>query len=146
MVSPKTIQVMNRLAVIHGRSLASYLNYASPTWHRGDEKARQALADITAQQLETVDRIAEWILEHDGVVSRGSYPMVYTAYHDLSFDFLLNRLIEHQQQDVAAIQACLGQLDDARAREMAQESLGEAKAHLDMLRELLRPNTTAMHS
>jgi hypothetical protein len=136
MVSRKTLNAMNRLVAMHRHSLASYLNYASPTWHRGDEKARQTLAEIAVQQREAVDRLGEWIVEHDGLVNPGNYPMVYTAYHDLSFDFLLGKLIEHQQQDVADMEACAVQLDDPVARELAQEVLGEAKAHLDSWREL----------
>jgi hypothetical protein len=136
MVSAKTLQVINRLIAIHARSLASYLTYASPTWHRGDEHAKETLESIAEQQREMVDRLGEWVVEHDGMVDYGSYPMVFTAYHDLSFDFLLDKLIACQQQDVAAIEAYASQLDEMLARELAQESLGEAKAHYDALLEL----------
>ena len=136
MVQAKTIRLMNELVAIHGKSLASYLTYASPAWHRGDEEARVVLNNIAEQHRETVDRLGEWIVEHNGVVNHGAYPMTYTAYHDLSFDFLLTRLIELQGKDVAYIEASVGQLFEPEPQEMAQEILGEAKAHLDSLVEL----------
>jgi hypothetical protein len=132
-----SVDTLNRLLVIHHRSLASYLSYASPTWHRGDDRARDVLQQIAADHQQVVDRLGEMIIENDGVVQFGGYPMRFTGYHDLGFEFLLDRLIESQKKDVAAIEECIGQLDPAPlAKALAQEALGAAKAHLESLEEL----------
>ena len=137
MISAKSTFVLNQLVALHNRSLASYLGYASPTWHRGDEKARETLSVIAEQQGEMVDRIGELIVDRGAVVDYGSYPMVFTGFHDLSFQYLLGELIDRQDQAVETIERCVAELPaDPRAYELAQEALGMAKGHLDSLREL----------
>ena len=140
MNSSNTIEVLNRLVVIHHRSLGSYLSYAAPAWHRDDQDAKQELERIVADQQDIVDRIGETVVSNSGTVLYGSYPMDFTFYHDLSFEFLLKKLLEHQREDIVAIENCVGQLDGspATARSLAQESLGMAKGHLESLEELKR--------
>ena len=132
-----TNEVLNRLSVIHNRSLPMYLSYASPTWRWGDDAARQTLGHIVDDQKEYVDRIGAMILDNDGTVRSGEFPMSFTGLHDLSFDFLLGKLIEHQKRDIDVIADCV---DDLRrnplAKALAEEALGAAKAHLQSLEEL----------
>jgi hypothetical protein len=137
MVSAKIQSVLNQLVALHNRSLVSYLSYASPTWHPGDDKAKSALSLITEQQSEIVDRIGEVIVRNGGAVDYGAYPMTFTGLHDLSFAYLLDQLIDRQNETVDAIERCVVELpSDPRAYELAQEALGMAKGHLDSLREL----------
>ena len=139
-----SIDVLNRLVVIHHRSLAVYLSYASPTWHRGDERAKDVLRLISADQQQTVDRLGEMIVELNGIVQFGGFPMTFTSYHDLSFGFLLDKLIEHQKRDVATIRQCVSQLESAPvAKAVAEEALGAAKGHLDSLEELKQATSSA---
>ncbi len=87
-----------------------------------------------------VDRIGEMIIEMEGIVSYGEFPMKYTGWHDLSMDFLIGRCIEAQQLDIARIEKCVGWLQGSpRAKVLAEEALGEAKAHLEALEELQQP-------
>jgi hypothetical protein len=137
MSSAKTISVLNQLVRLHNRSLASYLWYASPTWHRGDETAKSTLLLIASQQQEIVDRAGELLVERDGLVNYGAYPMHFTGFHDLSFSFLLDRLIEEQQTIVGELSECVAvSQEDPRVHELVQEALGMAKGHLDSLRDL----------
>jgi hypothetical protein len=130
-------QVLNRLLVIHHRSLARYLSYASPTWLRGDGPARKVLESIAVEQERFVDRMGEMIIENNGVVQFGSFPMSFTAYHDLSFEFLLDRLLESQVRAIDVMEACVAQLDEAPwVKSLAQEALGAARGHLELLEEL----------
>ena len=137
MALESTIQVLNHLLAIHARSLATYLSYAQPEWHRGDEVARETLRSIVDDQKATVDRLGEMILEHNGTVLGNAFPMAFTNYHDLSFDFLCRKLIEHQRRDIIAIERCVRELSSSIfARAVAEEALGAAKAHLELLLKL----------
>ncbi|MGE0756958.1 MAG: hypothetical protein AB7O38_08055 [Pirellulaceae bacterium] len=140
MASVTTIELLNRLVVILSRSLAMYLHFATPSWHRGDDRARFVLAQIVADQQSLVERLGELILESNGTVSAGAFPMEFTGYHDLSFDFLRKKLIEGQRTTIAVIQRCVDGLSTAPfAKALAEEALGSAKAHLELLQELDQP-------
>ena len=138
MISPNTNDVLNRLLVIHNRSLPMYLSETSPWTHRGDEQAAKTLQHIVADQKTMIDRIAQMILQTEGGVDMGEYPMDFTDTHDLSLYFLLGKLVASQQRDVEAIGRCPGQLNDAPlSKALAQEALGMAKGHLESLQELV---------
>ena len=98
MTEVDTIDVLNRLAVLHHRSLATYLSYAQPAWTRGEEKAKQTIALIAADEQSTVDRLSTMIVEAARTVRNGAFPMEYTGYHDLDFNFLLGKLIERMSR------------------------------------------------
>jgi len=139
MIAADPVEILNRLVVIHHRSLPMYLRYASPTWHRGDERAREVLEGIARDQEQIVDRLGEMIMERDGAVLMGGFSMVYTDYHDLGFDFLLRRLIQHQETNVGEIERCAAMLEsEPLAQALALEAAGAAKAHLELLLELRR--------
>jgi hypothetical protein len=146
MSSKSTIEVLNRLFILHTRSLPMYLSYAQPSWHIGDEVAQETLQSIVEDQRAMAERLGEMILEI-GPVNEGGFPTVYTAYHDLSFDFLVDRMIESQRRDIAAIEQCIARLTLVpMAKAIAEESLGAAKAHLEALQDLQQHNpATAVH-
>ena len=139
-----TIDVLNRLAVLHHRSLAMYMSYAQPEWKRGEEKAKQTIALIAADERATVDRLSEMIADANRNVRFGAFPMEYTGYHDLAFDFLLGKLIENQSDKILQIQEAVDLLALApMAKIVVEEALGAAKGHLQSLQELQKPNLTA---
>lgn len=140
MVSVNSVDVLNRLIVAHHRSLPMYLGYASPTWRLGDERARELLRQIAEDHQRTVDRLGELVMELGGAVQFGGFPMTYASYHDLGFDFLRGRLIEYQQHVVKLLEQSIQQLAGVPlAQALAQEALGAAKAHRELLEELGRP-------
>ena len=137
MNSATTNDVLNRLMVVHNRSLPMYLGFAVPWWSDGDAPAAELLAQIVSDQRQIVDRIGEMIVDNAGEVIQGEFPLAFTALHDLSFDFLLQEMLRHQERAITVIEQCLAQLPQASpARTLAEEVLGIAKAHFDALREL----------
>jgi hypothetical protein len=135
-----TTEILNRLMAIHHRSLPMYLSFAPPWRAYGQEEAERVLQRIVANQKQMVDRLGEMILDNGGTVSYGEFPMRFTAYHDVSFDFLLKILVERQQKEVSVIEKYADLLAGSPlAHALAQEALGESKAHLDMLVDLKKP-------
>ena len=137
MSPPSTVEVLNRLLVLHERSLPVYLSYAPPADLAKNAKARAVLDQIVADQKRTLDRLATLILDHGGTVDHGEFPMSFTSLHDLSLSYLLKLIIERQEKLITACQRLADMLSAAPyAQAAAREAVGEAKGHLDNLREL----------
>ncbi len=95
---------------------------------------------IVSNQRAMVDRLGRMVLDNGAPVSYGEFPMLFTAYHDISFDYLLKLLIERQEKEIRIIEKYVGLLRMSPvAHALAQEALGESKAHLDMLLDLKKP-------
>lgn len=139
-----TNRLLNQLVAIHNCSLPAYLTYAAPAWHRGDEVAKETLRLIAADQRDTSERLAAMVTEAGGVVDNGEFPIYYTGYHDLSFDFLLLQIIKEQKVAIVAIEEVVSQLALVPlAKSLAEETLGAAKGHLESFEELKQtPATT----
>jgi hypothetical protein len=133
-----TADVLNRLLAIHYRSLPMYLIWASPYRRPEDEHAWNTIQQIVEDQKALSARIVELIVERNWRVDYGDFPITFTGSHDLSLDFLIRRLVQWQKGTIAAIQECYDALaDDPVAQGLADECLGTAKAHLEILQELL---------
>lgn len=133
----RPIELLNQLLAIECYSFSMYLTYAAPWTHRGDERASEALRNITADQQTMAQRIADLIDRLAGRPESGEYPMEFTDTHFLSLDYLLKELAYYQRQDVAAVEAIARQLADEReARELAEETLGMERAHLEAIEAL----------
>lgn len=136
MTEPSTVDLLNRLLVLHSRSLASYLNYARPWALQAHPKTLAVLEQMVADQQDTVDRLAKMILE-TSPVEPGEYPIAFTGWHDLSVEWLVNKLIERQQKTILLIQRIVSELNLAPyAQAVAKEVLGQAKGHLENLQEV----------
>ena len=137
MADSNTTSILNRLLRLHSRSLPTYLASAPPWRRSSDEEASQALEQIASDHSRTVDRLATSIMSKRGMVSMGEFPMEFTDLHDLSISFVIAQVIEKQETLVSNIQSLIGQLgSDPMSKALAEETLGEAKGHLDNLREL----------
>ncbi len=137
MNSPTTIKVLNRLYLLYNWSLPIYLRDAGPWSRLQDEPAKQTLAHIIEDHESTSDRLGSMILDRNGIVEIGRFPMEFTGWNDLSFDFILQRLLEWQRRNIRTLERCVGELDgDPAARAVAEELLGEAKGHLESLNDL----------
>ena len=78
------------------------------------------------------------LIDIDQVPHRGDFPMSFTDKHDLSIDYLLNIACAYHQQDIAALNLLVEQLQQTpAAKALAEETLGMAKGHLDALREMV---------
>lgn len=132
-----SVDQLNRLLALHGRSLPIYLTSAVPWVGRARGEAAEVLRAIAADQQQTVDRLGELIVEEGGRLNLGGFPMEFTSYHDLSIDFLVTKLIERQQADVRQIEAVVAETESGSTiRAIAEEALGAAKGHLQSLQEL----------
>lgn len=137
MSAPDTNEILTRLLIIHYRSLPMYLSYAPPWNGHGREEAARVLEQIVNNQKHLVGRLGEAILDNGGTVSYGEFPMLFTAYHDVSFEFLLKLMVDRQKREVVVIEKYADMLRmSPMAQALALEALGESKAHLDMLQEL----------
>src|SRR3954469_1965403 len=99
---PSTTEILNRLLVLHMRSLPMYLSYAPPYQLARNEHAKGVLDQIVEDQKRTVDRLGTLILDSSGTVDYGEFPMSFTSLHDLSLTHLLKLIIERQQKLVVA--------------------------------------------
>jgi hypothetical protein len=136
MTEPSTYDILNRLLVLHSRSLAAYLNYARPWAIQAHPKTLAVLDQMVADQQATVDRLAALIME-TGPVEPGEFPIIFTGWHDLSVEWLVEKLIERQQKTIILIERLVNQLNLAPyAQAMAREALGQAKGHLENLQEV----------
>ncbi len=137
MNSSKTISILNRLYILFHRSLPMYLRDAGP-WTRMQEKtAEQTLAHIIEDHEAACDRLGTMILDRNGVIESGRFPMEFTSWNDLSFDFILQRLIELQRRAIRTLEQSVLELEhDPAARTVVEELLGEAQGHLDSLLDL----------
>jgi len=137
MSPPSTTEILNRLLVLHMRSLPMYLSYAPPYQLASHEKAKAVLDQIVEDQKKTVDRLGTLILDSSGTVDYGEFPMAFTSLHDLSLQYLLNLLIERQQKFNMVCEKLADALGMAPyAQAAAREAVGEAKGHLENLQEL----------
>ena len=137
MSPPSTIEVLNRLLVLHERSLPVYLSYAPPNQLDHHPQAKAVLDQIVADQRRTIDRLGTIIIDSGGAPDYGEFPMSFTSLHDLSLDYLLKLLIERQQKFIAACEKLTDMLNTAPyAQAAAREAVGEAKGHLENLQEL----------
>jgi hypothetical protein len=143
-LSPNDVDVLNRLVVMHCRSLPVYLADTSPWGRPGQSDALKVLREMAVDHLATVDRLAELINDAGERVETGGFPLVFTCYNDLSLDFLVRKALELQQRDLREIDDCIAQLEGApRALALAQEIRGSALAHLDGLHEVIRSSGSA---
>ncbi len=134
----RTIDLLNQLLAIVYRSFPIYLADASPWTHEGDERAAETLKNIVLDQQASAQRIVELILQLGGRFEPGEYPMEYTDTHFLSLDFLLKELLRYQRRDVAAIERIVAGLAGHReARELAEETRGSERAHLEAIEALV---------
>ena len=135
--SPTTTEILNRLLVLHSRSLPMYLSYAPPEKMWTHPQAARVFNQMVEDHKRTVDRLANLILESGGLVAPGEFPMAFTGLHDLSLDYLLKMLVERQRKFIAASENLANMLHMAPfAQAVAREAVGEAKGHLENLEEL----------
>ena len=140
----ETVAVLNELLVTHYRSLPMYLSVAAPWTRRGDEHAATTIEDIVGDQQQMCRRLAELIQRRGGRPETGEYKIGYTDTHFLSLDFLIKELVAEQRNHIEMIERDVVRLaHDAEARELAEETLGAARGHLESLEELLRTTANA---
>jgi hypothetical protein len=135
----EAIPVLNRLLGLLCRSLPAYLADVKTLGHPEGERVRTALNRLAADQRMYAQRVADTITLHGGRPNPGQFPSEYAAKNDLSIEFLLREIIAGQEQELVSIAQCASQLESESAlHALAEEILGNAKGHLDILVELAK--------
>lgn len=133
-----TVDILNDLIVMLGSSLPSYLADASPWVPAGGERSLATLRDVAEQQRAAVDRLSVLVTDENGIPESGEFPLSFTRFNDLSLDYLVRESLRRQEHIVDALEAASLRLAfTPDAKKVVEEVLGEAKAHLDMLRDSL---------
>jgi len=131
---PESQPVLTRLLHREQYSLANYLLYAPPWVPPGREHAWEEVRRIAEAQLANAVRIGRLLVRRHGYAEPGLFPVEFTRDNDVSLDYLVPRLVEHQQSLVADIERALGELGrDEEARRMVQTVLDGERKHLDAL-------------
>jgi hypothetical protein len=141
MSDTRIIATLNRLLVIEYRSLPMYLHDgAGAPWLRDrDRQTWNVLEGIAKDQQRMTERIAEFILDRKGSPHAGEFPVEFTDLNFLSLEYVLVELQYYQRQDLQNIESCVSELaGDAEAQALAQEALGNARAHLELLEGLVK--------
>lgn len=137
MKSFKSIQALNTLLNVLSRSLSAYLANAKPWASIEDQRLRGVLDNLLSDQQRYADRVSEVIIEEGGRPDPGRFPMRFTAKHDLSLGYLVQEILDEQEQGVAVLERCAAQLEGSSSlHALAEEVLGNARGHLDILKEM----------
>jgi hypothetical protein len=139
MNATESTPVLNRLLGLLCRSLPAYLANVKTLGHPEGERIRTALNRLVLDQQMYALRVAEAITRCGGLPSPGRFPTEFAAKNDLSIEFLLREIVACHDRDVVAIAQCVGQLEGTSTlHALAEEILGNAKGHLDILQELVK--------
>lgn len=131
---PESQPVLTRLLHREQYSLANYLLYAPPWVPPGREHAWEEVRRIAEAQRANAVRIGRLLVRRHGYAETGLFPVEFTRDNYVSLDYLVPRLVEHQQSLVADIERALGELGrDEEARRMVQTVLDGERKHLDAL-------------
>ena len=132
-----TNAILNSVIILHNRSLAVYLSDATPWMGKSGPEVAETLEAIAEDNRDIADKISRFVIENSGDVAAGEFPMTFTSLHDLSVDYLLTKLVQHQQEAVQFLQQAAARLELApMAKALVDEALGAARAHYDSLKEL----------
>ena len=113
-----------------------YLASAPPHLGENDRKLWEVVRNIIDDQRLMIDKIADHVESEGGTPNMGEFPAEFTGFHDLSLDYILQTLLDRQQQEIQVIEAISDSLEDgSTAKALAQEALGAAKAHAQSIEE-----------
>ncbi len=135
----EALSVLNRLLQVLSRSLPMYLVDARPWTRRDDQPLEGALARVVADQRTYAQRVVDRIVAIGGRPDPGRFPMQFASANDLTMEYLRPGLIECQRQDVESLRLCVDELhNDPDLHSLAEEALGNARGHLDILEEMMK--------
>jgi hypothetical protein len=136
----EAVPALNRLLNLLCRSLPVYLADARPWTLVGrQQKVQAALDRLVSDQCRYAARVARAISERGGLPNPGRFRLEFAAKNDLSLDYLVESVIESEEQDMELIDGCVADLEavpDLHA--LAEEVRGNIRGHLDILRQMLK--------
>lgn len=133
-----TIAALNRLLRLLHRSLPTYLEGARPWASRERRKPSEVLARIAQDHRHYAQRLAEAIIQQDGLLEPGQFPIEFAGIHDCSAEFLARKTLELQYRDLEVIRHCVEALSGVpHLRALAEEIHGNARGHIENLEQAL---------
>jgi hypothetical protein len=136
---PQEIAVLNELLRLLCRSLPAYLADAKPWTQPEDRQLRTALEHLVADQRRYARRVTQQITQRGCRPDAGRFPAEFTAKNDLSLEYLRQEMIRQQEQNILVIRRCAADLEGlAVLHSLAEEILGNARGHLDILKEMTK--------
>lgn len=103
----------------------------------GAEPLRRALAGAAADQRRVIERAEAVLAEREVAPPRTAYPLAYTAWHDLTLEHLVPRVVAGLRGQLPELEAvAAGAADDATAAGLAAEAGHAARRHVEALERL----------
>lgn len=134
MFSQHELNVLREVAAMHYRSLPVYLMYANPWFKPGRNHQMDLLKSLANDHSHMVEKVVHLIEDAGQPVAMGEFPMDFTDLHDLSFSYILKRLIGYQEQFVAKLEELGETLQEGSvADNIVEEAIGMAIGHLENL-------------
>lgn len=130
------IAALHELLALTQRSFPQYLRHARPYRHGDDEEVLTTLDEIVADQDLLVEKIIGQLERSGHIPPSAEFPMEFTGLHDLALDYLLDRAIDYQKRDLAALELLSESLACHQTiRSLVDEATGMARGHLQSLEE-----------
>jgi hypothetical protein len=141
--SPRN-EVLNQVLVNLGRSLLQYVGECWPWTDRRDETERNVVADCVHRQRDTVQDLADLLVDRNWPVDYGSFPTEYTDLHFVELDYLLPQLLDGERALVRdlelAIERCF---EDVAAVDVLRRTLAVQSGIVRDLELLVTSSTTS---
>jgi hypothetical protein len=121
------------------RSLTQYVGESWPWTHRSDREAQELVHSIMADERRWAEQLAALITDRGGVPRMGSYPLEFTNsnLHYVALDYMLHRLAEYLEHNIAALRADVGATSDDPALQTLLGQMIERKGgQIEALRKL----------
>lgn len=134
-----SLPILERVFRCECRSLTQYVGESWPWTHRGDHEAQELVQSIMADERRWAERLASLITERGGVPRMGSYAMEFTNsnLHYVALDYMLRRLAEYLEHNIAALRADVGATSDDPALQTLLGQMIERKGgQIEALRKL----------
>lgn len=135
---PDPARPLNQVLHVLTRSLPAYLACARPWASADTDPICEALATLADDERRYALLVAEAIVRLGKRPAPGVYPKAFWDLNDLEPRYLLGRVVACHAGDVESLRACCDALRDVSAlRDLADEILGNAQGHLEVLEDLL---------
>jgi hypothetical protein len=141
MLSAQDQYVLNEMMVLHGRALAVYMTYAPPWDGTASHEGVDIIREIADSHLMYADEVGEMLLAGNVEIYYGEFPMAYTGYHDLSIDYMLQKMVGSETATIDRLLTDIEQAENDLVRALAERSLGASQAHLQELEDFIASAT-----
>lgn len=121
-----------------GSSLHAYLAAASVWTFPGDEAIKLALVDLAEDERNISDRACERLEAAGLEVPRPTFPIGFTATHDVDLGALLPRILEGLRRLVASLDRLVDEGHGDADIDLVREARVSALQHADVIEAIAR--------